>query len=352
MSPVSYSSNSTLEEGTSNISMIAQYIFIVWYSFNSIAGALGNALVIICICTSKKLQTFTNAFVMNLSIADVLVCTVCMPVEIYFFAHRQDGGCIQQQKHPNLCFVIGILIIGLCSVSIFSLASISFNRYLLIVHGANIYRKIFNRRFIPLVIACSYLWGCSVLLPPFFGWGGFGYNTAKGMCDYDHDTPSNYEMYTICFSIGAPLIITFMCYMQIFVTVRKSRLRVAQHELIVNRKEERRKKDLKLTKDLFIIFGMFCFCVLPYMLAEFIDHEYHLLSIEYHLFATEFIDHEYHLLSIEYHLFASILVASNSTWNPFLYAWRNRDFRNAMKRVLSFKILRSWESENTSVSTM
>ncbi len=326
-----YSTNMTEEVATA-ISIISQHMFLIWYGLNSVLGTLGNILVILCILTSKKLQTFTNYFVMNLSIADTLVCGMCMPIEMYFFAHRQDAEYREEQKYLNLCFVIGMLIVGLCSVSIVSLAWISFNRYLLIVKGSATYHKVFNKQFVPLMIVCSWLLGSSALIPPFFGIGGFGYNKRKGICDFDHSSSSNYEKYVIIVFIGLPLTITFMCYVQIFLTVRNSRLRVAQHNTIVDRREERRKKDLKLTKDLSVIFGVFCFCVLPYTIAELIDHEYHILKIEFHLFA-------------------SILLASNSTWNPFLYAWRNKDFRNAMKRVMSLKTFLPWKSDEASTQS-
>ncbi len=311
---------SNCSDGTfaKEISPAAQQVFIVCLGFLSVIGCFGNALVMICIITSKKLQTSTNCFIINLSIADMLVCGICMPVEIYYIAYRDCGIAVSSSK---LCVATGILVVGLCTVSIVSLAWISLNRYLLIVHGSTTYRKIFNRRCIPLMIGCSWLWGCNVLIPPLFGYGGLGYNIGKGFCDFDTSLSTSfyYMIYVLCFSVGIPLITTFLCYLKIFFKVRHSRLRVRQHAFVRNRKEERKKKDLKLTKDLSIIFCIFCFCASPYTLAEVIDHGYELFAMELHIFG-------------------SVLIVSNSVWNPFVYTWRSRDFRNAMKRVTSLRI--------------
>ncbi len=322
-------SNCSSDATTTKLPSMSLTIFMVCLGFTSLSGVLGNALVIACVITSKKLQTFTNCFVLNLSVVDFFVCALFGPVTIYFWA----SGCTVVLRHPTLCIAMGAMIVGLCSVSILSLACISFNRYLLIVHGIITYRKIFNRRYIPLLVASSWLWGNSVLIPPFLGWGGLGYNDGKGFCDFDTSLPSTfpYEVYVICFSIGIPLTVTCICYVRIFLIVRKSRIRISQHSSVVNRNEERKKKDLKMTKDLFIIFGMFCLCSTPYALAEFIDHTYELFPIEFHIFV-------------------SILIVSNSTWNPFIYAWRNTDFRNAMRRVLTLKIV--YEQETSAVSVV
>ncbi len=130
-------------------------------------------------------------------------------------------GCIAASNSLRRDGAMGAMIVGLCSVSILSLACISFNRYLLIVHGIITYRKIFNRRYIPLLVASSWLWGNSVLIPPFLGWGGLGYNDGKGLCDFDSSIPSTfpYEVYVICFSLGIPLTVTCICYVRIFLTV-------------------------------------------------------------------------------------------------------------------------------------
>ena len=128
--------------------------FIFCLGFISVTGILGNALVITCIVSSKKLQTSTNCFIMNLNIADLSVCSLCIPAEMYFLEY---GSQAAYTRHSKICEATAVLVVGLLSVSIVTLAWISFNRYLLIVYGSATYRKFFNKRYIPVMISCSWL---------------------------------------------------------------------------------------------------------------------------------------------------------------------------------------------------
>lgn len=50
--------------------------------FAVLGGVTGNVLVCVAVWAEKKLQTVTNYFLMSLSVADLLVCTVVMPFSI------------------------------------------------------------------------------------------------------------------------------------------------------------------------------------------------------------------------------------------------------------------------------
>ena len=294
------------------------YFIVILLSFFSIAGVLGNTLVILCILLTKKLQTTTNCFVFNLSFADVIVSAVSCPVTIYYWIM----GCEAVFRRQVLCEAMAAIMIGCAVVSLMSLAWISFNRYLLIVHGSALYKQVFTRRNIPLMIAISWIWGGVLLLPPLLGWGKLGYNAKKNFCELDRSQENTfyYEIFALVVAMGIPLVITFICYVKIYMVVRRAMLRVADHGIAnLPSIAQRRKREFKLTKDLSLIFGVFCLCATPYGLVEMIDHDYTLLPLELHICGN-------------------LLILSNSCWNPFLYAWRNEDFRSAMKQLLTFKV--------------
>ena len=54
-------------------------------------GILGNLLVIIVILTSKALRSSTNLFLLNLSIADLLVLATCTPTSLVEIVTRRDA---------------------------------------------------------------------------------------------------------------------------------------------------------------------------------------------------------------------------------------------------------------------
>lgn len=54
-------------------------------------GIAGNLLVIVVILTSKVLRSSTNLFLLNLSVADLLVLVTCTPTSLVEIATRTDA---------------------------------------------------------------------------------------------------------------------------------------------------------------------------------------------------------------------------------------------------------------------
>ena len=55
-------------------------------------GLLGNLMVIIVILTSKALRSSTNMFLLNLSVADMLVLATCTPSTLVEIATRKTDA--------------------------------------------------------------------------------------------------------------------------------------------------------------------------------------------------------------------------------------------------------------------
>jgi hypothetical protein len=55
-------------------------LFIFIYSTLFVVGLVGNFVVIYFVLFYKRLQTMTNKFITNLSVADLLVIIICIPV--------------------------------------------------------------------------------------------------------------------------------------------------------------------------------------------------------------------------------------------------------------------------------
>lgn len=52
-------------------------------------GVIGNALIIIIVCVSKKMHTTINLYISNLAVADLIVA--CFPTWIYITTHVTNG---------------------------------------------------------------------------------------------------------------------------------------------------------------------------------------------------------------------------------------------------------------------
>ncbi len=84
--------NTTEEEDGAFV--LPQYIALTSLVLCSVVlavGLLGNLLVIIVILTGKVMMSSTNLFLLNLSIADMLVLATCTPTALVEIAIRRDA---------------------------------------------------------------------------------------------------------------------------------------------------------------------------------------------------------------------------------------------------------------------
>jgi hypothetical protein len=111
---------------------VSVYQFLVPSLFTIIVagGLAGNLLVIVAVLTCKKLQTVTNYFLVNLSVADVAFLLICgsFSVAHYIIPQWPFGEA--------LCRVIQYLLYVTCYVVIYTLTLVSFVRYVTVVHGS------------------------------------------------------------------------------------------------------------------------------------------------------------------------------------------------------------------------
>ena len=73
-----------------------------------------------------------------------------------------------------------------------------------------------------------------------------------------------------------------------------------------------RKEDLRLTKMMLTIFISFLVCFLPLMLVNVVDDDVKIPTL---------------------HVVASVLAWMSATINPFIYAFKNRQYQQAFKKV-------------------
>ena len=56
-----------------------EWVLIVFYVLVCITGVCGNFLVCFAVWRDKSMRTVTNMFIVNLAVADFLVCLICLP---------------------------------------------------------------------------------------------------------------------------------------------------------------------------------------------------------------------------------------------------------------------------------
>lgn len=87
-------------------------------------GFSGNVIVIIVYLFDKKLRSFTNYFFVNLSIVDILIVVLCLPVGLLDMLN--EGVWVLGKLVCNVEFLIESVFL---SVSSLTLISISLGRF-------------------------------------------------------------------------------------------------------------------------------------------------------------------------------------------------------------------------------
>lgn len=198
------------------LGLLAIYIFLV--------GVPGNTLVLCAVLFARKLQTASNAFIVNLAVADLFACLV-QPLHMVgawanYYSPSLDSVCLVASSISHLCI----------ACSIVTLAGIAFNRFVLVVCSSSTYQSIYRSKFLKVWIPS--LWTYAVLmtlLPPLaldIGKFGFDNNTHTCRSIIDHPTADQYDSIIVFGVYPLPFFIIIICYSGILLTVIKHNRRI------------------------------------------------------------------------------------------------------------------------------
>ena len=256
----------------------------------------GNALVLAAILRTPSLRSVPSTiFLCSLAITDFLVGLVVQPVYIASELQYLAGGPLSK--------VEALISISLCGVSLATITAISVDR-LLALHYHMTYPNLMTTKRAMYVSAS--LWFLSVLLACLrVAWESEVLFIFEGV------------YITIC------LVLSSASYIKIYFIVRHHQIQIHAHQQAVNSFNISvnipdsnnmiisKKRALKT----FIYFICMIFCYLPYL-------SYSLLH------ATSVLGFE------ENWSFAETVVFLNSSVNPFLYCWCNREIRTSAVKVV------------------
>ena len=350
---MSNTSISLYTEGSFTDSTIATIVFVL-YCLVSAVGICGNALTILSILLNRKLKSIPNVYIGNLATADFIVCSVIAPFSAYVLT--VDKSTITTQA----CTFIGALNIALLANTMFSLAAIAVNRYILLVKGSRLYTKIYTRRNVIISVILLWIIPVALVLPALLGFGSFGYNRLMGTCIFiSHDMNTYIYVESILHGVcvGPSIVITVFCYVSIIIHFRRTQNRL---KLTMNKKiqtpltpsktsstgveyraedsckveeyelsssgpsnnnsasqthaAKRTRASRRIVANLCTVFLVFICCWLPIVSVFTIDY--------YSTFPSSV-----------YQVFFAIAV-SNSCLNVFIYAGMNKVFRKTYYRLL------------------
>ncbi|KAH8360745.1 hypothetical protein KR084_002050 [Drosophila pseudotakahashii] len=195
------------------IAWVACIVFII-------VGVPGNLLTIVALSRGRQTRNSTAIFIINLSCSDLLFGCFNLPLAASTFMERA-------WTHSDLlCRLFPMLRYGLLAVSLLSVSLITINRYIIIAHPRQ-YPRIYQRRYLALMVAGTWVTTFSIMIPTWRGvWGIFGLDASIGSCSILHDqygrSPKEF-LFIAAFMV--PCICIVICYARIFLLVRKAAMR-------------------------------------------------------------------------------------------------------------------------------
>ena len=116
--------------------MYLEGIYLICICFTSF---IGNMCLWIIICKDKELKSVTNAFILCLTTADLLVTLVNMPVTA--FTLLMGDWALSDRA----CVIFGYINMFTLVLSVMSLCNISINRYVMVCRPMN-FKIIYTKR--------------------------------------------------------------------------------------------------------------------------------------------------------------------------------------------------------------
>ncbi|NXM09955.1 GPR88 protein, partial [Ploceus nigricollis] len=261
------------------------------YAVLAISGTLSNVMVIYLVFSFKKLQTTSNAFIVNGCAADLSVCALWMPQEAVLGLLPPNSSSLRSAEYRLLRG--GLLGLGL-TVSLASHLLVAFNRYVLITKLPSVYQALYQRRHTGCMIGLS--WALALLPVPLLP-GLWTLGSAQS------DGSSRYTALLLALAVLGQTALLLHCYLGIVRRVRGSAKRA--------RRAQRRLSSVSVL----LLCCVFLLGTQPLVWVSLLG--FFLRPAPPALQAASW-----------------LLLCSLSALNPLLYTWRSEEFRRAARSVL------------------
>ena len=320
------------------------FIFLLTTIF--VAAVIGNSFAIIVIILSPTLRRQkTNTYVVSLAFSDLAVVLFTVPIRIDQYLHNR-----------NFCFDITVCQLQNITDVITNVASVTHLFVIAVDRFLSIARPFFYHTLSKNITLISVIvvWAYTVV------WASLGVfnwqdpkNSTFSINEYGNVfvCMNDNSVYFFClYSITTilPLIIMAVLY-TIIMKIALKQVRTIATLVPADLKDatkvmgERRRREIKITKTLAIVYGAFVVSWLP---VTIITISSILCPKCYKGFRENYEKAFYIILTI----FVETLPPVNSCINPFIYVIFNEQFRKATK-VLIFKILKQPHFEEHTLRT-
>ncbi|XP_058984071.1 tachykinin-like peptides receptor 86C isoform X2 [Musca domestica] len=294
-------------------------VWAIIFGFMLFVAIAGNCIVLWIVTGHRSMRTATNYFLLNLSIADLLMSSLnCIFNFIFMLNSDWPFGTIY-------CTINNFMANVTVSTSVFTLVAISFDRYIAIVHPL---KRRTSRRKVRIILALIWILSCILSAPCLLYSNTMTkryYNGKQRTVCYmlwpDGRYPTSildyvYNIIILVITYGIPMIVMLICYTLMGRVLWGSRSIGETTE----RQMESMKSKRKVVRMFIAIVSIFAICWLPYHL--FFIYAYHNNQVT----SAKYVQHMY--------LGFYWLAMSNAMVNPIIYYWMNKRFRMYFQKAI------------------
>nr|AJD38857.1 short-wavelength sensitive opsin 2A [Brosme brosme] len=297
------------------------YAMAAFMLFVFVVGTAINVLTIACTVQYKKLRSHLNYILVNLAVANLLVSVVGSFTAFCSFTNRYFIF------GPLACKIEGFMVTLAGMVSLWSLAVVAFERWLVICKplGSFIFKPDHA------LACCAFTWIFALIAsgPPLVGWSRYIPEGLQCSCGPDWYTTNNkynnesYVIFLFGFCFAVPLATMLFCYSQLLYTLKIAVK--AQADSVSTQKAER-----EVTRMVVIMVFGFLVCWLPYA-----------------SFALWVVNNRGQTFDLRLATIPSCFSKASAVYNPFIYVLLNKQFRSCMMKMLGMS---GGEDEDSSSS--
>ncbi|XP_060592949.1 melanopsin-A-like [Ruditapes philippinarum] len=244
-------------------------------------GTVGNITVLALYLKYKSLRTASNLFVINLTIADLLMCIICLPMLINEYIRSQ---VVDSEFIEKSCLINTFLGAFIGFLSIWSLVCLAFDRCIVITRTMPV-RQYSNKSFSIYVIIGLWVFCLIAAAIPFSGYGRYVLEGQTTSCESKDTFTLTFQnvfyniMIQVLFFVVPVICITY-CYFVIYMKVRNhektyfSTRKSGQFDEVSFRRMRKNrtleKKEMKTARAGIILISVFCFSWTPFSVVSWI----------------------------------------------------------------------------------
>lgn len=265
-------------------------------------------IIILTVYINRRLRTTCNYFIVSLGIADLMIVTMVMPVNIGLLQ-----GTFRFTSSAECEFLATINLISISAVSL-SLCTVSVDRYFAIAYPFK-YEAFTTTKTTVGIIGAVWLYALIAAVLPPMGWRSQPTTVRRHVCVNDLE-----ESYILFMSIGSfflPAFIMVSTNVIVYRIATNQARRVLRIVPVVGLSADKLRKNFRAAKRISLIVGAYLICWVPHMVVLVLALKIGAKNIPNQVYPVT--------LSLQY---------SCSAVNPCMFCFTNRELRSTLKKML------------------